>query len=151
MELIPLRPHGKPGSAASDAPLRVLVVDDSADSAESLALLLALDGYETRVALSGADASRLCANFAPQLVLLDVVLSDIDGCQLARKLRALPQTAQAMLVAMTCYGDSDARDRAAAAGCDEYFPKPFEPNQLSQLARRAATRARWAALFSTQH
>jgi two-component system CheB/CheR fusion protein len=138
-------------AAAKIEALRVLVVDDSADSAESIALLLALEGHETRVAVSGVKALEMAQTFAPQLVLLDIWLGDIDGYEVARRLRAQPQTANAFLVALTGHGDIDAHIHAAAAGCDEYFAKPFEPDQLAALAQRAAARVRFAALFSATH
>lgn len=142
---------GRPAFSGSVAEsLRVLIVDDNADAAESLALLFALDGHQARVALNGVDACRLAASFAPQLVLLDVLLPDIDGYEVARRLRALPATANAMLVAMTGYGDVDAQARAAAAGCDGHFLKPFEPDQLERLAARALERIHWAAVFSSR-
>ncbi|HEU0203240.1 MAG TPA: response regulator, partial [Burkholderiaceae bacterium] len=137
------------GGPSADS-LRVLIVDDNADAAESLALLFALDGHQARVALSGLEACRVAASFAPQLVLLDLLLPDLDGYEVARRLRAQPATANTMLVAMTGYGDVDAQERAAAAGCDAHFLKPFEPDQLSRLAARALERIKWAAVFSSR-
>jgi two-component system CheB/CheR fusion protein len=134
----------------SAGPLRVLIIEDNADAAESLALLLALDGHQARVASTGREACRMAASFAPQLVLLDLLLPDIDGYEVARRLRALPATANTMLVAMTGYGDIDAQELAAAAGCDGHFLKPFEPDQLARLAERALERIRWAAVFSSR-
>jgi CheY-like chemotaxis protein len=128
--------------------LRVLVVDDNADTGEGLAMLLALEGHETRIARSGSETCRVAATFVPQLVLIENWLPDMDGYEVMRRLRASPQTVYSTLVAITSHGDIEARERATAAGCDGHLVKPIEPHQLSRLIEHALVRVRQAAVFT---
>jgi CheY-like chemotaxis protein len=113
-------------------PKRILIVDDNADAAESLAMLLGLQGHETRVALSGKEALAGAEGFAPDVALLDLGLPEMDGFELAARLRAMPQLAAIRLVALTGYGRSEDRQRTQAAGFDEHLVKPVD---LAALAR----------------
>ena len=85
-------------------PLRVLIVDDFRDGADSLALLLKLWGYETAVAYDGPAALTLASAAPPAAALLDIGLPGVDGCEVARRLRTLPGTARALLIALSGYG-----------------------------------------------
>ncbi len=112
------------------APLRVLVVDDNRDAADSLALLLKCWGYAPRVAYDGPAALALAAAEAPAAALLDIGLPGMDGCEVARRLRGLPATARALLIAVTGRGrDEDVR-RCHEAGIDLHFIKPFDPEEI---------------------
>jgi CheY-like chemotaxis protein len=114
----------------------VLVVDDNPDAAESLAELLRLSGYEVRTAGDGASALRVAAAFLPEYCLLDVGLPGMDGYELAAAMRALPEAAHAMLVAVTGYGrDEDVR-QALAAGFDHHMVKPIDLAALRALLER---------------
>ena len=115
-------------------PLRVLVVDGNADTAEGMAMYFELEGLEARVALTGAEAYRIAPAFQPQLVLVEVWLPDADGWDVIRRLRQLPQTANATLVAIADHGDVQARDRAIASGCDFHLARPFDLDQLRWIA-----------------
>lgn len=116
--------------------LRVLVVEDNRDAAESLALWLELEGYELRVACSAADARRQARMFAPQIVLLDLGLPDADGYDVALALRALPETASMRLVALSGYPPDNAR--AAAARFDAHLLKPVDLAEVAAIVARCA-------------
>jgi signal transduction histidine kinase/ActR/RegA family two-component response regulator len=113
--------------------LRCLVVDDNVDAAQTLALFLEAAGHAVHVAHRAGDALELARQHAPQLCFLDIGLPDIDGNQLARQLRALPQTAGAQLVAVTGYGRKEDQEKSIAAGFDQYFVKPMDTAKLVQL------------------
>jgi CheY-like chemotaxis protein len=106
---------------------RVLVVDDNRDAGESLAMLLQLGGHTTRVAYNGVQALEVAADFAPQLVFLDIGMPGMDGYAVAKALRVDPRTRQAMLVALTGWGAEDDRERTRAAGFDHHLTKPADP------------------------
>ncbi len=112
---------------------RVLVVDDNADAAESLALLLGLAGHEARVAHNGPDALRLAESDPPELVFLDLGMPGMDGFQVARRLRQLPGRDGLLLVALTGWGTQEDRRRTAEAGFDRHLVKPVEPQALEEL------------------
>jgi signal transduction histidine kinase/ActR/RegA family two-component response regulator len=120
-------------AAAAQTPLRVLVVDDNLDAAHTLNLFLAAAGHRVEIAYNGLDAIEMAKVFAPQVCLLDIGLPDIDGNELARRLRRLPQTAGATLIAATGYGRQQDRDAAHEAGFDHYMVKPVNTVQLSEL------------------
>ncbi|MQA37271.1 hybrid sensor histidine kinase/response regulator [Rugamonas aquatica] len=119
--------------AVSGAKLRVLVVDDNIDAAQTLQLLLDASGHEVLVAHTALEALEIAQRSAPELCLLDIGLPDISGNDLARGLRSLPQTAQATLVAVTGYGSREDRELASAAGFDHYFVKPVDVEALLKL------------------
>src|SRR5262245_44830133 len=115
-----------PGTAMTEQPLRVLVVDDIPDTRTSFAILLRMWGHQSREASDGAEALRTAAGFHPHVVLLDLGLPDMDGCEVARKLRADPETSDALVVAVTGHGETEKLAQALNAGCDRYLLKPAE-------------------------
>jgi PAS domain S-box-containing protein len=131
-----------PAAPVPDSPgkRRVLVVDDNVDSAQSLASILRHWGHEVRVSHDGPSALDSARTEPPEVVLLDVGLPGMDGCELARHLRAEPTTAKAVLVALTGYGRDEDRQHTRDAGCDHHMVKPVNPDELRQLL--AATPAR---------
>ncbi|HET9663723.1 MAG TPA: response regulator [Burkholderiales bacterium] len=122
-------------SAVSPASRRILVVDDNADAAQSIALLLQLSGHNTRVVTESVNVIAACAEFVPQVVILDIGLPTIDGYQLARELRRRQGGAEITLIALTGYGQKHDRDRARDAGFDHYFVKPVDPDKLQAAIR----------------
>jgi signal transduction histidine kinase/CheY-like chemotaxis protein len=123
--------------AARPASLRILVVDDNEDAADTLAMLLEASGHEvlvehgSRAALERSRAGG--RQGAPQVCLLDIGLPDMDGAELARRLRALPETAHALLVAVTGYGQESDRERTRAAGFDHHLVKPIDLEKLHAI------------------
>jgi PAS domain S-box-containing protein len=118
--------------------LRVAVVEDHRDAAESLRLLLEMLGCETRVAHTGRDGLSLALEWRPDAVLSDIGLPGLDGLALAAELRKHPATARALLVGISGYGADDDRARARRAGFDHYLVKPADPRALQEiLAGRA--------------
>jgi CheY-like chemotaxis protein len=103
---------------------RVLVVDDSVDSAEMVASLLEFAGHEVRVAHSGAAAIAQALAFRPHIVFLDIGLPDMSGTEAASAIRKLPELAGIRLVALSGYGQDRDRADAIAAGFDRHLTKP---------------------------
>ena len=142
--------QGEPGAgpqAADKQPggsLRVLVVDDNLDAAHTLNLFLSAAGHEVEIAYCAEDALEVAKVFSPQVCLLDIGLPDMDGNELARRLRRLPQTTASTLVAATGYGRQQDRDAARQAGFDHYMVKPVNTVELSELLARIAARAEQA-------
>jgi DNA-binding response OmpR family regulator len=111
----------------------VLVVDDNRDAANVLALLLEVWGYQPLVAYRGDVALEVAATQSPHVVLLDIGLPDLDGHEVARRLRRLPGLEKALLVAVTGHGGEEDLCRARETGFDHYLLKPFDPEELLRL------------------
>jgi CheY-like chemotaxis protein len=116
--------------------LRVLVVDDVADTAESVSLLLSAWGHEPHVANDGQSAVALAARVRPDVALVDVAMPGMDGFEVARRLRATPGLEKALLVAITGLGREEDRRRCLAAGFDLHLLKPVDPEELERLLAR---------------
>jgi signal transduction histidine kinase/CheY-like chemotaxis protein len=112
---------------------RIMIVDDNVDAADSLAMLLSLEGHETECVYSAAAGLQRVIAFAPDVVLLDIGLPDTDGYEVARRLRALPAGACLTLVALTGYGQAEDRERALAAGFDAHLVKPVDLAALGRI------------------
>jgi len=118
---------------------RVLVVDDCADLANAVSLLLRLLGYEVTMAGSGEEALRLVREFRPRAALLDIGMEGMNGLELARRLRLdYPHRDALYLIAMTGYGHEEARARSQEAGFDEHLVKPVDAATLLALLGRLA-------------
>jgi signal transduction histidine kinase/DNA-binding response OmpR family regulator len=107
-------------------PRRVLVVDDNKDAADSLSMLLTLQGHTSEVAYSGDEAIRRAETFRPDVALLDIGLPGMSGYELAQKLRAMPHLNAIRLIAITGYGQTEDQKRSRAAGFDEHMIKPVD-------------------------
>ena len=112
---------------------RILIVDDNADAAESLALLLEMFGARTRVARDGLEGLQAFEEFVPDVVLLDIGMPRMDGYEVARTIRAKFSDRGAMLVALTGWGQSEDRRRAQEAGFDRHLLKPVDLSDLKAL------------------
>jgi PAS domain S-box-containing protein len=125
----------RPGPHVAVAPVsrRVLVVDDNVDAAESTAVILRLAGHETRLAHSGPEALRLAEEIRPQVVLLDIGLPGMNGYEVARRLRQDADLGEAVLIAVTGYGQDEDRRRSEEAGFDYHVTKPVDPEDLQRL------------------
>jgi signal transduction histidine kinase/PleD family two-component response regulator len=141
----------RPTPARGGAPSRILVVDDLAPSAETLMTLLEMEGFEVRVAHEGQDALRIAREFRPDVVLLDIGLPGMNGFEVAHGLRSQPESRDALLIALTGYGEAESRTRSAQAGFDFHMVKPADVDLLltmladPQEARRAVGAATAAA------
>src|SRR5262245_29942368 len=121
------------GVAYRTASQRILIVDDNVDSAESIALLLQLDGHEVMIAQDGSAAQVLSSTFHPKVILLDIGLPGLDGYSVAQKFREQPETRDVLLIALTGYGQPEDRERSKAAGFDYHLVKPVDYHAIEAL------------------
>lgn len=132
----PLMLPGKRPPVASSPQRRVLVVEDSVDTAETLAVLIKLWGSEVRVVHDGLAALEAANVYQPEVVLLDLGLPGMDGYQVARRLRSEEKLRGTLLVALSGYGQTEDRRRSREAGFDYHLTKPVEPEALQDLLGR---------------
>lgn len=114
-------------------PRRVVVVDDNADAADTIATILRLSGHEVHVANDGHGAIQLAIRIRPDVMLLDIGLPGLDGFSVAKRLRAEPGLAHMRIIAITGVGDERDRQRAIEAGIDQHLIKPVDPMFLQSL------------------
>ena len=145
---LPQAPEG--GSAAeatAEAPtpaatLSVLLVDDNTDALGTLQTLLLMDGHTVAVAADGRQAlARVNTSPGPDVVLLDLGLPDMDGCDVARQIHAMGRTPRPVLIAVTGWGQAEDRRRTAEAGFQHHLTKPVRPWELQRLLRQLAAPA----------
>jgi len=115
------------------AGLKILVVDDSRDAADTCAILLELSGHHVQTAYTAQRALELAEIFRPHLFLLDIGLPDLDGYQLARKIRGTSWGRGALLIAVTGWGQDADRRRAFEAGFDHHLTKPIASETVESL------------------
>jgi len=121
---------------------RVLIVDDNADSADSIAAILETSGHEVEVAYSAQKALEMAVEHQPDIVLLDIGLPDMDGYEVAKHLRQTPELKEMRLIAITGYGQESDRQRSREAGFDEHLVKPVEWQKLEELLASLMKRPR---------
>jgi CheY-like chemotaxis protein len=120
------------------SPKRLLVVDDNHDAAQMLSEVLQIYGYATRVAYNGISALEVAKSFRPDVALVDIGLPAMDGYQLARKLRQLPELRATRLFAVTGHGQLADRRRSAQAGFERHLLKPVDLKELRRLIDAAS-------------
>ncbi len=120
-------------SIASHVEKRVLIADDHHDGAEMLRLLLAQCGHDVSVAHGGADAFDLARREKPQIAVLDIGMPDLNGYEVATRIRAEAWGNDITLIAVTGWGQEDDKRRAQAAGFDFHLTKPIDPQALVKL------------------
>jgi signal transduction histidine kinase len=130
--------HRSGGEPEKPKPLRILVVDDNADSAEMLATLLGIDGHHVAVANSGRAAIDLALKEIPDIALVDIGMPGMDGYELAQRLRAVPALEHMRLVALTGYGQQEDVQKSREAGFDGHLVKPVDTDTLGQVLKDAA-------------
>jgi CheY-like chemotaxis protein len=138
---LPLLPAETPAEAPrvrdveplASARLRIVVVDDNVDGLQSLAQLFRLVGHEVAVAIDGPAAIEVVRQFSPDVVILDIGLPRMDGYEVARRLRADPETQSAVLIALSGYSREEDRQLAEDAGFDYHFAKPIEFSVIQKL------------------
>ena len=114
-----------------------MIVEDNIDSGDTLSMLLRLEGHEVLLARSGITALEAGPAFRPEVVLCDIGLPGIDGYEVARRLRALPQFEGVTMCALTGFTPSEAdRDRPQQAGFNHHFIKPVSFEKLLKLLKR---------------
>jgi len=116
---------------------RVLIVDDSEDGAESLAMLLQLSGHETHIAHDGVEAIEAAEKIRPDVVLLDIGLPRLNGYEVCNRLRKKPWAKDLALVALTGWGQDEDRHRSREAGFDAHLVKPVSESQLFEALASA--------------
>jgi signal transduction histidine kinase/ActR/RegA family two-component response regulator len=115
------------------ARLSVLIVDDNADAAESLATILRLHGNDVMSASDGHEALRIAESARPDVVILDIGLPGLDGYEVARRIRTQPWGAAMLLVALSGWGQPEDKRRSAEAGLSHHLVKPVNPFDIEQL------------------
>ena len=120
----------------NEAALRILVVDDNRDSAETLTMLLELMGKEMSVAYDGEQALTIAKEIKPDVVLLDIGLPKMDGYEVARRIRQEPWGSTAILVAITGWGQTEDKDLSRESGFDHHLVKPVDHDHLLKLIQR---------------
>lgn len=145
--------HASPDASATKrreantaSKLRVLVVDDNTDSAESMRVLLQFQGHEVLEAHTGPSAVQAALRWKPEVVLLDIGLPGLDGYQVAEALRKDPSTAGLIIIAMTGYGQQQDVERAQQAGFDRHMVKPVDPTMLADILAKVSghKRSTWS-------
>ena len=121
--------------AGREMPRRIVVIDDNEDAAESLAMLLRLKGHDVQIAYGGEDGVALALESTPDCVLVDIGLPDIDGFEVAKRLRSRDPNGSTLLVALTGYGQAEDRTRSRQAGFDHHLVKPVSQSVLEKLLR----------------
>ncbi len=136
--VIPSPPVEEPGRRGH----RILLADDNRDALDSLATLLQCDGHEVHTAADGAEALEVAAVCRPDVVLLDIGMPKLDGYEVARRIRAEPWGKNAVLIALTGWGQDEDRRRSREVGFDSHLVKPLDPEALSTLLARLPASAR---------
>jgi CheY-like chemotaxis protein len=113
-----------------------LIVDDNPQNLKLARVLLTREGYDVRTAVDGEDALRILETFAPRLILMDLQLPGLDGLELTRRLKADPARRSIAIVALTAYAMKGDREKALAAGCDDYVAKPIDLEVLPRVVAR---------------
>jgi PAS domain S-box-containing protein len=141
---LPLPKAGRAGGKTAEAPeaalpqtrirgRRILVVDDNADGAESLARLLQMGGHQTRIVHNGRDALEAARSFTPEVVLLDIGLPEMDGYEVAKRFRAEANLEAAVLIAVTGWGSDEDKRQSKEAGFDFHLTKPVEASAIESI------------------
>jgi signal transduction histidine kinase/DNA-binding response OmpR family regulator len=131
MQALPANSHGR----------RVLIVDDNRDAAETIAQFLQLEGHEAKFVGDGPQALASVPVLAPQVVVLDIGLPGMSGYETAKRMREMPSMRDALLIALTGYGQVEDRRKAEEAGFDHHFVKPADPQALAELIAGWAERS----------
>lgn len=114
-------------------PLRILIVEDNKDGADTLRWLVKVWGHEVRVARDGEEGLESAIQFDPDVILLDIGIPKIDGFEVARRVRQLPAFEKVLLIAVTGYGTEDDRERSREAGFDHHLVKPCDLKLLKEI------------------
>ena len=119
---------------------RILVVDDNEDSANTSALLLQLEGHKVKAAYGGPEALEIAREFKPEIILMDIGLPDMDGYEVAKRIRGMPEQREALLIAVSGYGHIEERARTNGVSFDHHLMKPVDFNHLKTLFAQSDAR-----------
>jgi CheY-like chemotaxis protein len=133
-------PSEVPGSVMSAQHLRIIVVDDNVEAADSLGRLLRLEGHQVACAYDGNSAVDLVESFRPNLAILDLGLPGLDGYEVAQRLRSNPEHRHVLLFALSGYGQEEDHRRSSQAGFHKHFNKPLDFPRLKQALATAFPR-----------
>ncbi|MFH1159031.1 MAG: ATP-binding protein, partial [Pseudomonadota bacterium] len=125
-----------PETASKKAPLtgrRILIIDDNADASMTTQVLLELRGHKVQMAVDGPAGLKAAMIFKPEVILLDIGLPGMDGYEVARRLRGLPETRNVLLIAVSGYGQAEDLRKSKEAGFDHHLLKPADTNELQAL------------------
>jgi two-component system, chemotaxis family, CheB/CheR fusion protein len=128
----PLKATGREGNMGNK---RLLIVDDNADAADSMAMLMETFGYEVRSAYDLASAVREAAAFVPHVALLDLSQPEPDGIEVARRLQQMELTKKTVLIALSGYGQPDDLTRTREAGFTHHLVKPADAADIHELIK----------------
>lgn len=118
--------------------LRVLIVDDNRDGADSLGLLVEELGHNTHVTYGGRQALEVATVFRPDLMFIDLAMPDLDGCSLVKRFRQMPAFTQTRIVAITGHADEGHKTLAMKSGCDAVLFKPVTPTNIKEALAKIA-------------
>jgi CheY-like chemotaxis protein len=135
----PIPPTRNDIELPENPPLSILVVDDNVDAAEMLSALLTLDGHVVATVHDGRSALKEAAQRPLDVILLDIGLPELNGYEVAKRLRSHDTTRRTKIIAMTGFGQERDRNRALGAGCDEHLPKPVAPATLRACLRKLSS------------
>ncbi len=121
---------------AESMPKRILVVEDDPDHRRIVTKVLAREGYDVIEAATGAAAVAAAREDRPDLIIMDLALPGLDGFEASRRIKAAPDSADIPIVALTAFAMRGDEERARAAGCDAYVPKPCRPQTLREVVRQ---------------
>jgi CheY-like chemotaxis protein len=127
--------HGMPGEVRAPVRRKILVVDDNIDMVRSMALLIRQMGHEVEYAINGYAALECAQRIRPDVIFLDLVLPDLDGWELARRMRKMPELKSVRIFAVTGTAANVHRQRSLDAGCDDHLLKPLDPDVVEALVR----------------
>jgi two-component system alkaline phosphatase synthesis response regulator PhoP/two-component system response regulator VicR len=131
---------------------KILIIDDDATMVNLLSTILEIDGFETRKALSGKDAFRLLSEEgAPDMVLLDIMMPEMDGFEVLARLRNDPATKKLPIIMLTARTDDKDIFEGWRRGADEYVTKPFDPRDLVETIRTVLSRSMEERLEERAH
>jgi two-component system CheB/CheR fusion protein len=126
-------PVTPPVAAQKGPERRILVIEDNVDAAKTTRMLLELQGHEVQIASGGLSGIEAAQNFKPEVILLDIGLPGMDGYEVARRLRKLPETKKILLIALSGYGQAEDLRKSKEAGFDHHLVKPADINQIEAL------------------
>ena len=127
-----------PSACTCALPRDVLVVEDDPEINQLVGAYAGLAGLSYRGAMTGADALEELRRCLPVLVVLDVMLPDLDGFEICRRIKGVPGTSQVPVIMLTAMDADDSRQRGLACGACEYLTKPFDPDALIEAIERHA-------------